>query len=155
MLFEIKSTIYNGNYLCAIVPDHPNRYKDKYVLLHRVVMENHLGRLLTSDEIVHHIDEDPSNNDISNLQVMSRSEHNQLHKSTGRCMADLQCPNCLTMFTIEARRTYKVKKTRYTTCSRACGTRLDYRIRMEGGFIKGEIKDLIDNSIIRFYNEKE
>ena len=47
---------------------------------HRVVMEQHLGRKLTTDEVVHHIDENPANNDISNLQVMTRSEHTAHHR---------------------------------------------------------------------------
>ena len=42
---------------------------------HRKMMEDHLGRKLTSCEIVHHIDGDTKNNDIENLQVMSVEEH--------------------------------------------------------------------------------
>lgn len=47
--------------------------------MHRVVMEEHLGRPLSSLEVVHHIDGDKWNNDISNLQVMTQSEHALLH----------------------------------------------------------------------------
>lgn len=47
---------------------------------HRVVMEKHLGRRLGSDEVVHHKDEDKHNNHISNLEVMTRSEHAKLHR---------------------------------------------------------------------------
>lgn len=47
--------------------------------LHRVIMEEHLGRKLTTDEVVHHIDRNKKNNDISNLQVMTWSEHSKLH----------------------------------------------------------------------------
>ena len=48
---------------------------------HRRVMENYLGRKLLPfpKEIVHHIDGNKLNNDISNLQVMSASEHMKLH----------------------------------------------------------------------------
>lgn len=48
-------------------------------LFHRVVMENHLGRLLEDWEIVHHIDENKKNNSIENLKVMTRSQHMILH----------------------------------------------------------------------------
>jgi hypothetical protein len=51
---------------------------------HRVIMEKHLGRSLRSDEIVHHIDGDKTNNDISNLIIMSQSEHAKLHAFQNR-----------------------------------------------------------------------
>lgn len=48
---------------------------------HRAVMEKHLGRKLTRDEVVHHIDGNKFNNDISNLQLLTNSEHARLHSS--------------------------------------------------------------------------
>jgi len=50
---------------------------------HRLIMEEYLGRKLGDDEVVHHINGDKHDNDISNLQVMTRSEHARLHQ-TGR-----------------------------------------------------------------------
>ena len=46
---------------------------------HRLVMEKYLGRILSRKECVHHKDGNPRNNDISNLEVMDRSEHSRLH----------------------------------------------------------------------------
>lgn len=46
---------------------------------HRLVMERHLGRKLTPKENVHHIDGDTLNNDPSNLQIVTRSEHMTIH----------------------------------------------------------------------------
>ena len=40
--------------------------------LHRHVMEQYLGRFLTSDESVHHKNGDRSNNDLENLELWSR-----------------------------------------------------------------------------------
>lgn len=49
---------------------------------HRVVMERHIGRALTRGEVVHHIDGNPLNNDISNLQLLpSQAEHMKLHRA--------------------------------------------------------------------------
>ena len=47
---------------------------------HRYIMEQKLGRKLKRNEVVHHIDGDRTNNDISNLIVMSRGEHSALHR---------------------------------------------------------------------------
>ena len=47
--------------------------------LDRFIMEEYLGRSLTKDEYIHHIDEDSSNDTLENLQVMSPSEHMHLH----------------------------------------------------------------------------
>ena len=54
----------------------------KYRPEHVLVMEKHLGRKLARNEIPHHIDESfegRSNNDINNLQLMTRSEHTKHH----------------------------------------------------------------------------
>lgn len=48
--------------------------------IHRLIMEEHLGRKLNPKEIVHHIDGNKLNNDILNLQVMTWGEHSKLHR---------------------------------------------------------------------------
>lgn len=48
--------------------------------LHVVLMEQHIGRRLNRDEVVHHIDGNPRNNDMSNLQLMTRGDHSRLHR---------------------------------------------------------------------------
>lgn len=47
---------------------------------HRWRMEQELGRKLGRDEVVHHINENPRDNDISNLCVMTNAEHSRLHQ---------------------------------------------------------------------------
>lgn len=47
---------------------------------HRWRMEQELGRKLSRNEIVHHKNGNPLDNDISNLEVMSLSEHSRMHK---------------------------------------------------------------------------
>lgn len=48
------------------------------VLQHRWKMEKHLGRELKPWEDVHHKDEDKTNNDISNLEVIDHGEHSTI-----------------------------------------------------------------------------
>jgi hypothetical protein len=60
-------------------------YKPKYVTTgtgykHRDVAESALGRKLLENEVVHHIDKDPSNNDPGNLAVMPLDKHILLHQ---------------------------------------------------------------------------
>lgn len=49
---------------------------DRYV--HRIVMEEHLGRELQSSEHIHHIDGNPKNNLIDNLLLVSNSQHRKI-----------------------------------------------------------------------------
>lgn len=52
---------------------------NRQVRLHRYLMEQKLGRKLLSTEIVHHCDGDKHNNNIKNLEVVSRGEHMKIH----------------------------------------------------------------------------
>lgn len=47
--------------------------------LHRINAEYIIGRKLTKDEVVHHKDHNGLNNDLSNLEVMTKAEHDALH----------------------------------------------------------------------------
>lgn len=55
------------------------RGENKGRLEHIVVMEEALGRKLEKNEVVHHIDGNKENNDISNLMVMDYREHARMH----------------------------------------------------------------------------
>lgn len=46
----------------------------------RTIISQHLGRDLLPTELVHHKDEDRSNNGIGNLQIVTRAEHCRIHK---------------------------------------------------------------------------
>lgn len=69
----------SAGYKYVYSPNHPNKNKMGYVKESRLVVEKSLGRYLTKDEKVHHINRITSCNEISNLSVMSASEHNRLH----------------------------------------------------------------------------
>jgi len=46
---------------------------------HRHLMEQYIGRKLKRCEYVHHKDEDPLNNNLNNLEVISAKDHTILH----------------------------------------------------------------------------
>jgi uncharacterized protein (DUF433 family) len=46
---------------------------------HRLVVEKALGRRLTWDECVHHINGNPRDNRLENLEIISHSAHTRLH----------------------------------------------------------------------------
>ena len=55
--------------------DENGKYRQK----HRLIVEKFLGRKLSSNQIVHHIDGNKKNNILSNLKVMTREEHSSIH----------------------------------------------------------------------------
>jgi hypothetical protein len=65
-------------------PNHPRPdFLKKYCYEYKLIMEKHLGRYLTEDEVVHHIDGDETNNKLENLKVVTQSEHIRIHKQQG------------------------------------------------------------------------
>lgn len=46
---------------------------------HTYIMCQHIGRKLTTNEVVHHIDRDRSNNKLENLLLLTKEEHGLLH----------------------------------------------------------------------------
>jgi len=121
-MFTITSICRGGGYkYCRTIPIHPNANENGLYPLHRVLIENSLGRLLNTDEIVHHIDGNKENDSLANLEVLFASEHPRVH-GKGRIMVAMLCPVCHEGFVRIRSNTHLVQSRSdgQTYCSRRC-----------------------------------
>lgn len=68
---EIKVTHGNGNKV------------QNYKAEHRIIIEELIGRPLSKNELVHHVDGNKEHNNLKNLLLMTKSQHNKLNHFLG------------------------------------------------------------------------
>lgn len=113
-----------GRKTLILVNNNQNRSSTQYA---RYLISVSLKRFLTKEETVDHIDEDKNNDDLSNLQILSRSENNTKSKKLPN--VKLCCPVCSKKFE-KTRTQLRGKKERaeknLIACSRKCGGKLSH-----------------------------
>ena len=100
----------------------------KWIYEHRYVMEINLGRKLLKHEIVHHLNEDKQDNNLTNLEIVTRAEHNKAHFSISD--VKLTCTFCFKVFN-RLGTIFNKRKYRRPFCSRTCY----FTFRVQTGFV--------------------
>jgi len=75
--------IHERGYVMVYRPDHPRSYSNGYIMEHRIVMEQHLGRLLNDEEVVHHKNGNKEDNRIENLILFATTADHTIHHQGG------------------------------------------------------------------------
>lgn len=78
-------------YVLLYEPDHPMSTKAGYLLEHRKVAAESLGRLLAPREVVHHRNGVKDDNRPENLEVLPKEAHDRIPKPPPK---PIECPHC-------------------------------------------------------------
>lgn len=124
-----------------------DKNKTSAVSMARYMMSVHLGRLLSKDEIVDHIDGDKTNDVIENFQIISVKENNikaLIQQNRTRLFKEFKCGVCGTIFSKEPR---QLMNRKYTFCSRSCAGKFNSNIQYNKGL------NYTDSIFIREYRK--
>lgn len=130
-------SVNSQGYVLIYSPDHPYKDQRNCVREHRLVMERHIGRYLSPEEVVHHINGNHQDNRIENLQLFLKVEHDTLHAKESSELAKSRriqkvCPNCGKEFAVPK------SLERIVCCSLSCKTYYKWKTQGLKGFGRHE-----------------
>lgn len=108
-------------------------------------------RILQSHEEADHKDDDKTNDNIDNLQILSCSGNNKKRVNkygNNKMMVELKCPGCKNNFVKEKHNTFISKGGYYATCSKKCSILM---ITIKKGLSKSKLKLIGKNQILRLF----
>lgn len=121
-----------------------------------------VGYYLSDDVEVDHIDKDCTNDDLSNLQILTIEEHREktrLENTTGRTTDECKCANCGILFTRETRLILHNNNQKNIFCSKRCNGQFNSANFIEGNKTVDYIKvqeyldeGLFDTEIAKIMN---
>ena len=82
--------IKDSGYIVVLRHEHPRANKQGYIEEHTLIMEEHIGRYLKENEVVHHVNGNKGDNRVENLKLMTAFQHKCMHSSRERKIVDLQ-----------------------------------------------------------------
>lgn len=148
-MWNILGIVSKGDYNYAIVPNHHRATVNGYVLEHIIIAENHLGRILEENEIVHHDNHIKKDNRIENLTVKDKIQHLKDHGTeTGEVYVDIKCPECGIVFSKPKNKTFLVKGGYYSCCSKKCNGKFSHKLDDKD---YEKYSKIIEESVIREY----
>ena len=95
-------------------PDYPNAYQGGYALRSHVVWWLKTGVVASIDTQLHHKDENKLNDSLSNLILLTHSQHRKIHQGND---VTLNCEHCLKDFIVKFSRAQE-RVVRF--CSQSC-----------------------------------
>ena len=136
----------------------------EFKLIHRALMEEKLGRKLSDDEIVHHINGNKEDYDPENLQLTTRIEHLKIHFAGTTKYETIICAHCGK--TVEKRlndiKRYKMKGITNFYCNKTCQGKHKYELGIKPPIncgctlaIDTLIKECIDKGMTGYAIAKE
>lgn len=109
-----------AKYLLEVLPRiHPMREKNGYIQIkmegkwrwfHRVIAEEKMGSDIYEGHEVHHIDGDKQNNHPSNLKVLSKENHRELHRQQRKEEEGIRKPNDKTVKALISKSLHRYKE---------------------------------------------
>lgn len=108
------------------------------VFVHRHNASVKIGRWLTTEEHIHHVDENKRNNDGDNLLIVNSSEHTKLHRTKYNRLI-LKCEYCTEFFECSENKGYKRHENHF--CSMRCSSNYARKFHISKEDLEALIKE--------------